>query len=416
MSMGFIKFKYEKDDEDEPKPKVKKAKKGWFPVKFKYSEDPEDDAPISQPEEAVAEAVEEEVPIHDPIDPTKAKKKGFVLDWEQALGFRADPFSGDTPSPVEDHIAGMKKERNKLNLFVINNSRFGTIQGEEGIGKTILMHWLKEALDEHDEKLFCVYVDGGNKDTRVLKEIVVPLMSRYEKTVKKGQLKMSLDQFVFFIQEKIGDRKLVVLVDGVKALLPKDLVLFSKLYKLISLQVVLADTKEAIRNSILGRVERIEDVDKSQFHDDLHIGVDGLSVGEVEDMLTSRIESAGGHGIAPFSPNTVRALHRKSNGNPKTLLRMCKTKAIELSVKEDDSEEEDIPQPTSKRTASKMDSSGAKASSGHETEDTKGDIDLTAGASRGDDYKIEVVNSNSDFQMVTEVDKKGKKSVRVKSK
>tara|TARA_Y100000310_G_scaffold91953_1_gene89488 strand:- start:4639 stop:5889 length:1251 start_codon:yes stop_codon:yes gene_type:complete len=416
--MSFIKFKYEKDDEDEPQPKEKKEKKkrNWMPIKFKYEEDPEDDTPVSKPEEDVEEEIAEEVPIHEPVDPKKAKKKGFVLNWEQALSFRADPFTSDTPSPVEDHIAGMKKERNKLNLFIINNSRFGTIQGEEGAGKTILMHWLKEALDEHDEKLVCVYVDASNKDTRVLKEIVVPLMSRYEKTVKKGQLKMSLDQFVFFIQEKMGDKKLVVLVDGVKALLPKDLVLFSKLYKLISLQVVIADTKEAIRDSILGRVERIEDVDKSQFHDDLHIAVDGLSLGEAEDMITTRIEAVGGQGITPFSHNTLRALHRKSNGNPKDLIALCKTKAIELSVRDDDEMEDDEGDLTPK-AAPKVKSSGSSATSKHVAEDTdEGDIDLTVSASGGKDYKIKVVNSNNDFKMVEQTDKKGKKRIKVKAK
>ena len=132
--MGFIKFKFAKDKEEKPIKTVKLGKKKNKEIK--------------------------EIK-HKVVKPIKKEgKKSFILDWESELGYSENPFKIKILSPVTNYIAGYEKEKNRINLFIINNEKFGIISGQYGAGKTILLKWLYEQLQKYKEKVIVLFLNG----------------------------------------------------------------------------------------------------------------------------------------------------------------------------------------------------------------------------------------------------------------
>ncbi|MDP7324103.1 MAG: ATP-binding protein [Candidatus Woesearchaeota archaeon] len=374
-----------------------------WPIKFTIADDPEDDRTLFSFGGHEHKAVEKEV-AHESHAIQKAKQE-FVLEWDKALGFSENPFVDKHFTPASKFIAGYQEEKRKLNLFVINENKFGTILGEEGVGKTVLLSWLFEKLSEFKHKMLPVYIKGDAKNPQaVLSDIVIELMNPYEKTVKKGKLKLTLDGFAVWIKKKAGKRKLILLLDGCKRVTAKDLQLFSTLYKICPCLIIAADSKENYDKSAFKDVQKVKDVNAENFKDTLKMVLDGLPYSEMEELMEKRIEHVGGHGILPFSESVLKQLHKRAKKNPKILLELCKKKAIELTVKnqgvdqdmtkEVEEKEQDLTKDTNEEKKASEDQ--IVHSSEHEVTPTQ----------KGEDYKIAVVNRNEDFVMVEDKEKK----------
>ena len=50
-----------------------------------------------------------------------------MLEWEKALGYKENPFKRVILEPVSTYIANLENEKERLNLFIITNKKFGTI-------------------------------------------------------------------------------------------------------------------------------------------------------------------------------------------------------------------------------------------------------------------------------------------------
>ncbi len=379
-----------------------------FPIRFRFVNDEEDDKPISWRFGSSGQApVRPSAPeTHYSGHHQEEQQKGFVLEWDRALGFSQNPFVDKVLTPTSHYIAGYQDAREKLNLFVINENTFGVIMGSSGIGKSFMMQWLFEQLSAFKAKLLPIYISGDSKSQQpILSDIVVALMSAYERTVKKGQLALTLEGFASWIKKKADRKKLVLLIDGAKRVAVKDIQLFNLLFKAMPALIIVAETKEGYEKSIFSRISKMADIKAEYFEDTLKLTLEGLSFEEAREMLQKRIEAFGGHDISPFHDPMLKALHKRAEGNPKELLELCKKKAIELSVKHSQSSLDLTKQ---EKEIEKIEAKEEKAEAEEkQTADTP--------TQRGFDYKIEVVNRGHDFIMIEE-EQKGDKEYTIRAK
>ncbi len=331
------------------------------------------------------------------------EKKEFVLEWDKALGFSKDPFAGTMAG--SEFFTGYHAERKKLNLFIITDGKFGIIEGEEGTGKTVLMRWLYEQLAAFKSKVVAVYVDGKAPNQQpVLSDIVVELMGQVEKTMKHGKLQMTLDGFALWIKKKVGEKKLVILIDGLKRVTPRDLQLFDKLYRMMNVVIIAADTKAGIEKSLLQRIDKIEEISAGNFKDTLNMKLSGLDYKGAEEMIIKRMESAGSHGLGPFNESILRGLHKKAEGNMRRMLELCRKKAIELSVKQEEASHDMTKDSARSRRKDEAEENKEDESGREENaEETK-----VTPTQRGADYKIEVISREHGYIMVGDRESKSK--------
>ncbi len=87
------------------------------------------------------------------------KKDFFVLDWYTVFNWEEDPFKDVILSPIEYSFVGYENEREKINSFIIKNKRWGTIEGEKGKGKTIILRWLEFELNKYKSRIITISVD-----------------------------------------------------------------------------------------------------------------------------------------------------------------------------------------------------------------------------------------------------------------
>ncbi len=302
--MSFIKFKFEKDKEEKPLKKIEVGKGGKKKIK------------------------EEAKPKVDKLVKKKEgeKKKTFILEWDSELGYSGNPFKDEILIPVSNHIAGYEKERDRINLFIINNEQFGIISGESGIGKTILLRWLYEQLQQYKGKVLVYYLNGKvfSQEFVLLKSLVNPLLNLYEKKVKKLNKDVDMERNLSLLKGKLGSKKLVLLIDDVVIIPKQVMLLLKKMYSIMPLQIIVACNNQAAQQ--LRADEGLKDR--------LKIQLKGLDVQEARSMIKKRIKSFGGEDIFPFDDNHIKKICKIASYNPKQILYLCQHYAIELAVKQ----------------------------------------------------------------------------------
>ncbi len=354
---------------------------------------------------------EDEKPIEIPLDFSKLskikfpkqekampKEKTFVLNWEKELGYAGNPFKGETLSPASDFIAGYEKERDKINLFIINNYKFGAIYGERGSGKTMLLKWLLEQLGEYKEKIIVRYFRGGRltADVSLIKNIVDPMLTLYDKRVEKITSEM-IEKNTGVLRKKLGDKKLVLLIDDIHSISKENIVALNRMYATLDLQVIATVLKE----------KNIPFETTDNFKDHLKIHLNGLSFEESMKMVKKRISYFGGKGIDPFEEKQIEKIYKEADSNPNKIIELCQHYAIESSLKWRKKNAE-IEKKRQAELAEKSEESGANAQEGpvlkplDESERSRG-------------YTIKAVDQSSD-SIIIPAEGRDKKKYVIKSK
>lgn len=253
-----------------------------------------------------------------------ADKDNFLLEWYKRLQFTLNPFEDEILHPIDDYLCGYVEEKKKLNLFVLEKQPFGLVQAERGFGKTLLLKWLQEQLAPHDTKYVAWYLKANDLKTEqdLVQTLVEPLMGSIEKTLTHPDKKLTIEQVAAYLSKKIGQKTLFLLVDEVGNLPPKYIALFKHLFSgNLNLQLILAGTKiELAETNSIGQ------------KDALKISLRGIALSEAKQFIQKRIERAGGLGLHPFTPTHFQQLYEKSSKNPALLLKLCREKALQLSL------------------------------------------------------------------------------------
>ena len=303
--MGFIKFKFEEDEPEEPL----------------WGRNNEEEDRID----------------HLKIDKTFAKSgfetEDFVMDWEKRLGFSKNPFRNEILSPIEKFITGYKKEREKLNLFVIEKKHFGTICGPKGYGKSTILCWLAKQLKKYSKKVIVISLRGEKllEGRGFLTILVYPFLSIYERSINKAHLSMATEEIISLIKKKLSKKSLILLIDDFNSISKQNLALLNSLISSLQISIICAGSPEKI-DQFRSRCESEEKEISDNFRDRLNIKLKGLDFADMKDMIMKRVEFFGGVGIEPFNDPYLNAIYKKCDKSPKRMLNLCNDHAIELSV------------------------------------------------------------------------------------
>jgi hypothetical protein len=244
----------------------------------------------------------------------------LVVDWKKELGWEKNPFEHKILEPVEGYLGGYEKEQQKLNLFILNEKKYGTIQGVAGSGKSTLLHWLLETLEKHKNKFTCIYLIGDDfkDDKKLVDKLSAPFMSDHavkiflKKLSGKGALtKKNIDAF---IAEHCGTRRVILLIDSV-SLTKDDLDVCLRLLKLPQVSLI-----------IVGKNPCKDE------KDDLALDLKKLDFEGAKAMVKKRIESVGGNEIWPFSDKILKDLFGLADYIPGRILPLCHERAKELAI------------------------------------------------------------------------------------
>ncbi len=303
--MGFIKFKFEEDEPEEP---------------FLGRNDEEEDKLANLK-----------------IDKTFAKSghetDDFVMDWEKRLGFSKNPFRNEILSPIEKFITGCKKEREKLNLFVIEKKHFGTICGPRGYGKSTILCWLAKQLKKYSKKVIVISLKGENllEGKGFLPILVSPFISIYERRINKAYLSMTTEEVISLIKKKLGGKRFVLLIDDFNSISKQNFDFLNSLISSLPIGIICAGTSEKI-NKFRSKCESEEKETSDNFRDRLNMKLKGLDFADMKDLIMKRVEFFGGIGIEPFNETYLQAIYKKCDKSPSRMLNLCNEHAIELSV------------------------------------------------------------------------------------
>lgn len=247
------------------------------------------------------------------------KDKHFVLDWHEEFGWKKDPFHIALFEPINKYVAGFEDEIIKINSFIIKKETFGALTGEPGSGKTTLLKLIQVDLKKYLNKLIVLYadLDKVKTDKQILTTLTKHLMTTWERFFKKPEDVTGPDIYKF-INERLKERRIVLLLDNVSCISENLKLLFKNLLQ-CPVQYIVADTKENIESSGI----------KTLFpQDSLDIELLGLEADDAYTMIEKRITSVGGNGVYPLDSDMIKAICA-SNRNPSAILKQ----AYEVSLK-----------------------------------------------------------------------------------
>lgn len=248
----------------------------------------------------------------------------LVLNWQRKLGYQKDPFDTNIPTPVKKYIIGTEHLQERLNLFLIKEEQFGTISGEKGCGKTMLLRWMDEELAPQRSHMQ-QYMDAKvmHAPDTIVSTLLKNRLSLLEKGLRKF-MKGKKDPRQQLLQHLAKEKKTVLLVDNAGYLNDAGIALFAEIKEKTRTHIIFADTAERLKRLGLG---------DAKLHDTLKLALPTYTGQHCHDILQRRIEGAGSSETYPFSEQEVQRLAKHADNNPTKLLQGARERAIELSLK-----------------------------------------------------------------------------------
>ncbi len=257
------------------------------------------------------------------------RENDFVMDWTLVLGWKSNPFVDKVLEPGVDFFAADKKMKLLVNSFFIHGYDFGTVIGEDGAGKTVVLRWIAGELERHKTIMIPCYVNGAaniNNEAALIKAIIQPLTSLYEKSVVKPEFQINARNIEQFILQKVGTRKFILMIDNIDKLPEQYYPVLTRIRNSsIKLQLIVSVTKE-IPAPFNG----------AEYKDNLKIRLRDMHYDLAEDMIKRRIEHQGGHGIFPFTTAQLQKLFDRAQHNPRKFLKLCNGLAIHIALVQKD--------------------------------------------------------------------------------
>ena len=288
-----------------------------------------------------------------------AGKKQLIMEWYRVFGWHSSPFEDEVLEPIENFIVGHDKERERINYFLIENKRFGTISGESGNGKTMLLTWLRKQLEKYPDRVIADFFVGSDNDfienvvwsvltfgerayvrgivdsplragaqfiRRKLQRKRASLIEVFECIRKKQHRAEDIQDLLRFVKGRCGKRNLVILIDDVGFMSQHNLTfLKALLYEDFPVQIIAAGTSNGIERS---------QVKKFGEKDSLHIRLRALPDDEFKELISKRIAYYGGKGTHPLSESELHKLYEKGNRNIKRALNLCADATIKLALRQ----------------------------------------------------------------------------------
>ncbi len=278
----------------------------------------------------------------------------FVLDWRKKLGYREDPFVPEPSKRVHDFFVDREQERETINLFIIKRTRYGILQGAKGVGRTALLRWTAEELEQRGMKGDVFLLDDEKalgERKRLADALLDRTLSMLERKVMKPQEKLGPAEREELLLKKLAKRHVLILIDDAGALSKDALDLLKRILETCpGTQLILS-------------LERVLKVHEELGGDGLGLALDDLSDEALTALVAKRMALAGAVGTFPFEEADLKKLVAASKRSPVKLLGLCRERAIELSLKVDGPPKPQPAQPAAKASAARPSSSPSTQSS-----------------------------------------------------
>src|SRR3989338_4536785 len=313
------------------------------------------------------------------------KPSGIVLEWERQLGFKNDPFKPEIIRPISETIAGLEKEREILNVFIVENGRFAVITGAKNSGKTTLLKWLEAQLGQFKREMVVNCIESSELKADKLSNALL----------RPFGISSAAEPFEKIVKQKLGERRYILLVDNVDELSKETIAALNKLFSSFKLHVITAGGKEP-------EIPKAEEGKASYIADCLKIPLKDMPFSAAKEMLQKRIEIAGGKGIYPFDEELLKSIWNEAGKSPIKFMELCRKQAISYAIKKSKGANiEDT------RSYEKDGIDVNEIKSPEQKIEAAANEDAKEDAKKENTYKIEVIDRSSPAIIIEDAAKKG---------
>ena len=252
-----------------------------------------------------------EAPASEPIkevkEPIKEVKEAPKMpnnpdNWFKVMNWSENPF---VLNIIPELFVGYKTQAEELARLVKEKHKVIMIIGPTGSGKTTLMEWLSNNLDDRFDFLFV------GKPPQKPEEFVDIFNEKYPRFLRKLK---NIYQIPNFLNKKLRSKHLIVLYDEAHESKMDVLEWLRVLSDQVdNMSIILAGLPvfeehlaklETLRKRIMGKIELVS-----------------LTKEETQEMIRKRIRSAGGSG-EEFN-ELIDAIYSMSGGFPREIIKVC---------------------------------------------------------------------------------------------
>ncbi len=230
---------------------------------------------------------------------------------------RENPFQ-ITPNPAFYFLSHSHKEASEIITYGVEQGKgFIVISGEDGVGKTTLLHASLKEMEKAEKKIICVF-NGNFSFIGLLKMIARKLKLE----VKDDESSLLLDIYEALIKKNEEGNNLVLLVDDAHDMPIETL---EKLRILANLET---PKKKLIQVVLAGQSElesklNLKDLRQLKQRIVLRSTLSPLTKEESLDYIKFRLQKAGGYAPSIFTKKAMDKVVSYSNGIPRTINIIC---------------------------------------------------------------------------------------------
>ncbi|MBN1646176.1 ATP-binding protein [Candidatus Woesearchaeota archaeon] len=227
-----------------------------------------------------------------------------LLDWKQVFGWNKNPFR-----EVQSK-AGFSKEKEQLNLYLMDNTPVIAVQGHKDTGKSTLLDWVYQGLAK--KSVWVKKLSHPESKQEIVEALFAEwksLLFKPAKLARKDTKTVSSE-----LMKRLGGRHAYLVVPEAQALSPK---ILEFLFKLSNdrIHLIISSTRPV--------------------HVKTKIVLGELTPSYALKILEGRITQVGGNGTYPFTDTVVRNLVRESNNSISSFLDLCEDRVKKIALKEE---------------------------------------------------------------------------------
>jgi type II secretory pathway predicted ATPase ExeA len=219
-------------------------------------------------------------------------------------GWKKNPFTLDIHPEL---FTGYRQEVKSILEKISAGSGHILITGPLGVGKTTLLRWLKNHLEENFTP---VYVPRPPQHFAQLIRLVIKALGM---TVKSRE---ELNIYNLDVLRRQAGQQLVVLLDEAHEFtveIERPLRTLGDLDGVVLVMAGLPETVTKFQTEVRPLFERIV----------LSVSLDHLDANDLKELIRARIESVGGSGLHPFTEEALAKICEFSGGIPRRAVKLC---------------------------------------------------------------------------------------------
>lgn len=243
-------------------------------------------------------------------------------EYYTKFGWDQNPFTLKISPSL---MVGYSSQTNELLSHIFNSHKMAIVIGHTGSGKTTLMSWLNDYINENKDSFTSHYIP---KCPRTKEDMIAlfKFLFGYNIIDNFRFRELSTQNLPKFLVRKTSKNKTVVLVDEAHETSIEVLEWLRTLNDMVpNLLIIFAGLpifEKKLETELPTLYMRVT----------TKTYLESLNYVESESLIRRRIEDSQGEGLKPFTPDAVKKIFEKSGGFPREIIKLC-DKLIERASK-----------------------------------------------------------------------------------